>query len=187
MCLDNSEPYAKILLAITVSENYLPFASFPRIDYVAYVGNDVPAELPGDFPPAAMILGYYDYYDLTADVEWASLVPEGGGWVRLGSEGRTFAVSQYHQFLCLDAIRKVYVEARKQFVDGEESAATDFSRADRCFDYLRQMLMCGGDLSVEWRIPHELATTNEGVLHKCRDWMKVRKAVEENYNLWKGK
>jgi hypothetical protein len=153
---------------------------------IAYIGNDVPAELPGHFQSASLIVHSSDVYNLTADVEWASLVPKGGGWVRLGPNGREFAVSQYHQYRCLDAIREVYVAGRDQTKSKEELAA-GFDRADHCFDYLRQMLMCGADIAVEWQVPGTLATTGNGVLHKCRDWTQVRKAVEENYELWGSK
>jgi hypothetical protein len=156
------------------------------VQNTAYVDDDVPAELPGHFDNAALFLDSYDQYSLTSDVQWASLIPKGDGWVRLGQEGRKFAVSLYQQFKCLDAIRDVYVGARDQTKSQEEMVA-GFDRADPCFDYLRQMLMCGADFAVEWQIPHTLDTTGEGVLHKCRDWTQVRKAVEKNYEFWEGK
>lgn len=44
-----------------------------------------------------------------------------------------------------------------------------------CFDYLRQSLMCAGDMSVEWpRVESDgrkIAVDGWGVEHRCRRWV----------------
>jgi len=44
-----------------------------------------------------------------------------------------------------------------------------------CFDYIRQALMCAGDMTVEWPRTEEdgrrFAVDGWGVTHECKDWV----------------
>ncbi|GBE89059.1 hypothetical protein SCP_1500610 [Sparassis crispa] len=75
----------------------------------SYVGCDYPPQLPLDISPAALVVNTTHRYGLTADDDWGTIFPNGNGWVRLGPDGRAFAVSMYHQLHCLDAIRVAMV------------------------------------------------------------------------------
>jgi hypothetical protein len=45
------------------------------------------------------------------------------------------------------------------------------SHVDHCFDYIRQGIMCAGDLSLEHSlVPDEFGFNGWGTAHKCADW-----------------
>lgn len=45
------------------------------------------------------------------------------------------------------------------------------SHVDHCFDYLRQAIMCAGDLSLEHSVvPDEFGFNGWGTAHQCADW-----------------
>jgi hypothetical protein len=52
--------------------------------------------------------------------------------------------------------------------------SVDTSHLNHCFDYLRQGIMCSGDMTLEkaWVVDGEVtnAVTGWGVEHECRDW-----------------
>ncbi|KAI0938678.1 hypothetical protein AcV5_000302 [Taiwanofungus camphoratus] len=173
----------------------------PDTHNYSYVREDFPTELPFLVGPAAMTVESTQRYGLTADDDWMSIFPKGNGWIRLGLEGRPFALSMYHQLHCLDAIRVAMTEARSATHSGgnrpanpNHSAGEDaFEHANHCFNYLRQMLLCTSDLTLE---SSEVLKRPDGVLdsgasglgmtHKCKDWTQVRSILEDNYEKWKG-
>jgi len=146
-----------------------------RKDHYSYVDSDFPSSLPFDLRPVALTMEKTHRYSLTSASDWGSLFPAGNGWVRLGPDGRQFAVSMYHQLHCLNAMRHALVQAREvaglHFDDPssvkEQGNATShthgrrarmllpetplqaFSHADHCFNYLRQAILCAADTTIE--------------------------------------
>jgi hypothetical protein len=127
----------------------------------AYTSSDYPSSLPVTLRQAALTIEDTNRYALTSPYDWASLFPGGNGWVRLGPDGRRFAVSMYHQLHCLNAVRHALVQARRvaglHLNDSDSSMSARsparpllppetpmqaFSHADHCFNYLRQTILC---------------------------------------------
>ncbi|KAF7312836.1 hypothetical protein MKEN_00967500 [Mycena kentingensis (nom. inval.)] len=139
-----------------------------------------PAVLPLDVDEAAMMFVTPDFYALNASLHWASLIPCGHGWVRLGEAREPFAVSMYHQIHCLNGIRSALLSP-----PSERTPHGD-GHMNHCFNYLRQLLVCRADTTLE---PTQIirkdgkvfaAASGEGVVHKCRDWTQIRRFVEDN-------
>ncbi|KAK1048202.1 hypothetical protein LTR33_014905 [Friedmanniomyces endolithicus] len=61
-----------------------------------------------------------------------------------------------------------------------------------CFDYIRQALMCAGDMTVEWPRTEEdgrrFAVDGWGVTHECKDWDAIMTFMKEkpvaNVDVW---
>jgi len=112
------------------------------------------------------------------DEEWESLVP-GNGLVYLGNENQPYTMSMMHQLRCIDIVRKeiVDLEANPQRVMARPS---DISH--HCVNYLRQMVLCRGDLELDPVAgkPHPAVFPDA---YQCRDWETVYRAVEENQRM----
>ncbi|KAF9000122.1 hypothetical protein BDQ17DRAFT_1282295 [Cyathus striatus] len=99
-----------------------------------------------------------------------------------------FEISMYHQMHCLMGYRQ-YLQ---KMLAGEDIDAQGYRHSDHCSSYLTQLMLCGGDTTLE---PTETAVnrrsgrkvhvvTFEGVLHQCRDWTQVGDWVEDHFNRW---
>ena len=43
-----------------------------------------------------------------------------------------------------------------------------------CLDYLRQLVMCGGDMTLEWPAPGQRVNVDGwGISHQCQDWNAI--------------
>ncbi|KAJ7448667.1 hypothetical protein B0H11DRAFT_1744105, partial [Mycena galericulata] len=137
--------------------------------------------LPIEIRRAAMWFNDTERYSIDAINDWKSLFPPGNGWVKLGVEHRPFAISMYHQMHCIEGIRHALLLSATG-EDTKSDAAR--SHANHCFNYLRQLLLCRADTTLE---PTHLVTLTNGtrgaaasgnmVLHICRDWTQVRDFV----------
>ncbi|OJT08125.1 hypothetical protein TRAPUB_980 [Trametes pubescens] len=149
----------------------------------SYVGDDFPAELPLNLPPAALVLSSdATHFSLTADDDWGTLFPLSDGFTTLrasgsaNAPGRTFLVSMVHQLHCLDAIRVAFVTNRT-------GAA---HHVEHCLRYLRQTVLCHADTTLEPDEPGvrdgrwEHAASGVGAVHRCRDWTVLRKWLDEH-------
>ncbi|KAJ7641814.1 hypothetical protein FB45DRAFT_901075 [Roridomyces roridus] len=138
-----------------------------------------PRELPGSFPSAALTFAVPDTeYPLRDDESWASTVPPQRGFIRLGSSGRPWSVSAYHQAHCVNGIRFSYVSARDGLFKTEESRAHAFGHVNHCFDVLRQSILCRADTTLV-EVPGGEQT------RRCRDWTRVREFIDENHEFWR--
>ena len=100
-----------------------------------------------------------------------------------------FGTSMFHQLHCLGMIRYAYHDALK--LGAASAEGPDPSRPHEkhdkrssdgfmghiahCFDYIRQGIMCAGDLSLEWGHPSEEGSTRRifdgwDIPHQCRSW-----------------
>ncbi|KAL6299321.1 hypothetical protein BKA93DRAFT_607426 [Sparassis latifolia] len=143
--------------------------------------------LPIRVRPVALEVVDSDRYGMDDDNDWASVIPFGHGFVRLGENDAYYAVSMYHQIHCLNSFRKMFNGHRN-----ESRATHDAGHALHCLTYLRQMVLCSADetlepafaaLNVDGRKTQ--AAYGSGVIHQCRDWVQVREYVERNYEEWK--
>lgn len=68
------------------------------------------------------------------------------------------------------------------FLRGE--VPEELSHIEHCFDYLRQNIMCAGDLTLEKaRVDtdgHRRTTDGWNTAHQCKDWEEIKSIVEEN-------
>lgn len=132
--------------------------------------------------PAALEVVDSDRYGMRDDNDWSSIIPLGHGFVRLGENRTFYAVSMYHQMHCLNSIRKLF--------NGRNAsrASHDGDHALHCLTYLRQMVLCSADVTLEPAFSalnvdgrKTQAAYGTGVTHQCRDWVQVREFVEKNY------
>jgi len=134
---------------------------------------------------------YSDISFTSTDADpWKHLIPEGGGFILVQDPksmhlsgglpisvnsiplGEVFGVSMFHQIHCLEMMQK-----EMAFLAFAESKMAVPQHIKHCFDYLRQAIMCAGDLSLENGtlvngsiIPH---VGGWGAQHQCRDWQTV--------------
>ena len=174
-----------------------------KILWSAYFGDDYPAELPLPKPLQEVALSVEDptlHYRINNTADWVSIFPKKHGFVRLGPEGRYFAVSMYHQLHCLNGLRRTLLASApgRHQVMGEkvEDLHTMWlhEHTEHCLNFIRQALLCKADTTLEAaeyvRNPHgqlDWGANGLGVVHRCHDWTQVRDAVERNEQEWEAR
>ncbi|EIW52671.1 uncharacterized protein TRAVEDRAFT_24130 [Trametes versicolor FP-101664 SS1] len=120
-------------------------------------------------------------YHLDAAQQWAPLFPE-GGIIHLGPEQTPYTVSMMHQLRCLDVLRDQLNRPKSERSE---------QPARHCLNYIRQQLMCRGDLQLDpYQYPHKVRAVHPHAIRKCKDWRAVYEKVEENqmeYAAWVGR
>ncbi|KAJ7454048.1 hypothetical protein B0H11DRAFT_1820179 [Mycena galericulata] len=98
---------------------------------------------------------------------------------RKDSDGKQlFTVSMFHQIRCLNIIREAIVRFRSSNPD---NLARPNHLTTHCMNYLRQMVLCRSDLTLESaRDPVGPRTVVSDITHVCRDWSVVWKDLDEN-------
>jgi len=154
----------------------------PSLDFAHYswLGSDHPIALPVDLSTPVEYKYLEDVDALSEDpydvAVWDDMVPEGFGDVNLGPEKRRFTVSMFHQLHCLMLLRRRITQ--------------DIGRHEHlshCLNYLRSMVLCAADVSLEPEIvPQVIANgvprlSAVNVTHTCRDWTKVQAYIEDLY------
>ncbi|KAI0362150.1 hypothetical protein OH77DRAFT_1416372 [Trametes cingulata] len=145
------------------------------------------ARLPLSLRRVALEVVDSDRYGMDDDNDWASVIPLGHGFVRLGKDHEFYAVSMYHQMHCLNSFRRMFNGHRNA-----SRAQHDGAHALHCLTYLRQMVLCSADITLEPAFSTQnvdgrktKAAYGTGVTHECQDWVQVREFVERNYEEWK--
>lgn len=124
------------------------------------------------------------HYDLGTDLgilEWNNATLPGPNhdgivWLTVeGGERKPFTFSLFHQLRCLNIVRESLMARR-------HPPYTEPSRlATHCMNYLRQMVLCRADLTLESaRHPLGPNTVVSDVTHVCRDWSVIWDEVEGN-------
>ncbi|KAK5163963.1 uncharacterized protein LTR77_010359 [Saxophila tyrrhenica] len=137
------------------------------------------------------------------DQAWGSLTPDGDGFLIIDnprtynlppgkqtSKGEVYDVSLFHQLHCLTNIRKHMIlltgalgsnnteQIQKVLLDPE------VPHMYHCLDYIRQALMCAGDLTIEWPREEEdgrrFAFDGWGITHECKSWDAIMKYMADN-------
>jgi len=94
-------------------------------------------------------------------LEWKAIIPGGDGIIYLGAHHQPYGISMFHQLRCLDIVRDEVVRDRS---DGDN--ISELGR--HCLNYIRQMVMCRGDLEFEsFRSRHTIRST-------CSEYTSVR-------------
>ncbi|KAI0060048.1 hypothetical protein BV25DRAFT_1808320 [Artomyces pyxidatus] len=163
---------------LTVCCTHAPL-TFP----LAYIGHDHPRELQIKLDTVNAIYSdddeHYALEGVQAMAEWATIRPPGMGFVFLGEGDLPFGVSMWHQIDCLNHIRIIMVQ-------GEPPTG----QTRHCFNYLRQALMCNGDIVLDPGGSSQIApgggtiapTTHSS--HTCRDWRQVYKYMADEHEKW---
>jgi len=153
-----------------------------KIKHVAE--RNLPSWLTKPLPIAHLPMENTVHYDLATDLgilEWNNgTLPgpnhDGVVWLTMkGGERKPFTFALFHQLRCLNVIRESLMARR-------HPPYTDPSRlAIHCMNYIRQMVLCRGDLSMESaRHPLGPNTVVSDVTHVCRDWSVIWDEAERN-------
>ncbi|KAL4253856.1 ustYa family protein [Abortiporus biennis] len=142
----------------------------------SYIGYDFPRTWDiGPLDDIQMVVEPTYRYKIESEAgirDWQNLLPQGGGFIRLGPNNRTFSVSMIHQLRCVELLRSTLVKSRGP--DTEEDPVVR-----HCLNYLRQMALCR---SGRWLESAQTPTSLDWAgVHQCRDWKTVFDKMEENY------
>lgn len=114
----------------------------------------------------------------SSDAEWQSLYPH-DGLVYLGEQRHPFTPSIFHQLRCLDIVRKAVADT---FVTAPRNTTeTDLTR--HCISYLRQMILCRGDLELDPVLGKPDPNVAPGA-YQCKDSTVVYRELERNQALY---
>ncbi|KAL2068248.1 hypothetical protein VTL71DRAFT_16346 [Oculimacula yallundae] len=127
---------------------------------------------------------------------WSKLMPSGKGFVELpvevplpsgGVEVRkeSFCISMFHQLHCIAGLKSAF-DAMSNPENDASASMHHAGHLNHCFDYLRQGVMCAGDMTLEPTF--ELTGEDEGtrgvngwnVEHQCRNWQMMYDFAEEH-------
>lgn len=98
-----------------------------------------------------------------------------------------YSVAVFHQMHCLGQLRRfswMFLDAITKNNTEEQAAITEMfekqnhaSHLHHCFDYLRQTIACGGDMSMEWprteKDGRRFAVDGWGIPHECKNWVSL--------------
>jgi len=153
-----------------------------RVADYSYIGHDYPTTLPlsGGTPGSVLMTVeetvQYPLAGFASDSQWSSLATDSAGYVRLGPRHRIFVVTMFHEMHCLRILNLAF----------DPSNIVGTGHINHCLGYLRQMAMCGSDVTLEpanWE-ERDFKFDRVGATHVCRDWTKVYAEVETNYQRW---
>ncbi|KAI0722491.1 hypothetical protein C8Q76DRAFT_691264 [Earliella scabrosa] len=167
---------------VLVLSSYLVFRDTASSEHqYSYVGDDFPEHWP--LPPAnpvALVVEDPIHLPITgpdAREEWASYTPKGFGYLRLGPEHRAFTITMFHEYHCLRLFR---------FALAGDTRPRTRSHFAHCLNYIRQMVLCAPDLTLE---PYDALERNfdverSGATHVCEDWNQVYDEMSKNWEDW---
>ncbi len=165
-------------LDFTITRDKAPLT---RTDIAAYIGDDYPEHWPlPHTDPVALVVedsAHYPILGPDAREEWASSTPKGFGYVRLGPEHRAFSVSMFHEYHCMRVLRDGLAgNYRPQTV----------THIGHCLVYLREMILCAPDLTLEPYDPldRDFAAERVGAAHVCNDWRQAYDGSSDNWDDW---
>jgi len=107
----------------------------------------------------------------------AGKLPE-GTTESMGNPG-TYVVQleMFHQLHCLKQLRKQLWEFEDGIADPREASQRQ-QHFDHCIDYLRQVVMCHGDITpvtFEWNVERNIYLAHHGTIHQCRNFNTIYK------------
>ncbi|TBU27425.1 hypothetical protein BD311DRAFT_696509 [Dichomitus squalens] len=118
-----------------------------------------------------LIVDLWTRYPLNATRQWAPLFPN-GGVVHLGPDNIPYTVAMMHQLRCLDVIRDQLSRPK---------SARDTPPTRHCLNYLRQAVMCRGDLQLDpYQYVHQVGALHPHPIRRCKNWTALYERVWEN-------
>ena len=147
---------------------------------------------------------FYKALGAGKEEDWESLVPYGSGFVRVddpqqfglsggyplesSTSGTTesYCVSVFHQLHCLNSIRfQLENPGKTHEGHGHDKLSVHANELHvaHCLDYLRQSIMCAGDMSLESAVTDKdgkliQAVSGWGATHSCKNWDEVFEYTE---------
>ncbi|KAJ4421056.1 hypothetical protein N0V82_003960 [Gnomoniopsis sp. IMI 355080] len=139
----------------------------------------------------------YEDTSIAGDKLWDALMPIGSGFVRVPyprkydmpaskaieddpDEAEIYSLSVLHQLHCLGVIRDVI----KKYEKHDKSRFAGRGHEYHCIDYIRQSIMCAGDMTLDYAEVQEDGTrrgfSGANSTHQCRDWDAIVSWAEEN-------
>ncbi|KXX74465.1 hypothetical protein MMYC01_204469 [Madurella mycetomatis] len=137
-----------------------------------------------------------EFFTESVRSRWLSIVPRGLGYVQINDTTgynnlpnplrfypeSTFTTSATHQLHCLHSI----VEVVAAYTSGQlDKLPTEGAwHLSHCFEYLRQSIMCCGDVALEGQHttfpPNSTGSDGWDAKHVCRDYGQVLEYLERN-------
>ncbi|KAJ7573796.1 hypothetical protein C8J56DRAFT_1065717 [Mycena floridula] len=129
-----------------------------------------------------MVVEDTNHFQMEDNEEWDLLSP-GHGLVYLGENHQPFMPSMFHQLRCLNIIRKAVLHIDAAGHSTKDRVPTDLEH--HCVNYLRQMVLCRGDLHLDdvRQNPRDLGPKVFLDSHQCKDWQAVYREVQKNQKL----
>ncbi|EJD46584.1 hypothetical protein AURDEDRAFT_164409 [Auricularia subglabra TFB-10046 SS5] len=116
------------------------------------------------------------HYSLNGELgslEWATLLPRGGGLLRLGPDDEVFSISMFHQLRCLDIIGHELMSRA-----GRPPSAL----SHHCMNYLRQMILCRADTTLESaKNPHGPHIVVQDITHTSDEIERMTDGLHESF------
>ncbi|KAI5370418.1 Putative mycotoxin biosynthesis protein UstYa [Septoria linicola] len=138
-----------------------------------------------------------------SDAAWSAMMPPGDGFVVVDDArsfglppgkdtryGEVYDISMWHQLHCLSHMR-TYLYTMQTYLNRtnvqqvfDVVLAPQSDHISHCFDYIRQAIMCAGDLTLEWPRTEadgrRFAVDGWGVEHQCKSWDAMADFVERH-------
>ncbi|PPQ89978.1 hypothetical protein CVT25_009618 [Psilocybe cyanescens] len=150
----------------------------------SYIGHDYPEVWPIERKSVLMTFDNPKHFRLDEEdgiAEWAAIAPQ-NGVVHLGPHRQPYTVAMMHQLKCFDILREEMVR------DRSENYAGPSVLGRHCLNYIRQIVMCRGDLELE---SFQFASHKNPIdwhgIYECKDWEAVYnnvKSNQEEYDKW---
>ncbi|PBK61789.1 hypothetical protein ARMSODRAFT_896249, partial [Armillaria solidipes] len=139
----------------------------------AYDDDDFPYEwpIPSRNPVLLSIESSSTRFQADADAEWDSLVP-GDGLLHLGDRQRPFTLGMFHQLQCINVLRRGILETYHSY------PLSDSELVAHCLNYLRQIVICHSDNSLELVTGRDEQVRPDAYV--CKDWEVIYRAAEQN-------
>jgi hypothetical protein len=127
----------------------------------------------------------------SADAEWESLVPKNNGFLtkKIGNNTIHFGISAFHAIHCLDTLRRTVevqfdVASAKTMASAQSNPGENsFYYLQHCLIYLREMVMCDADPTLEHDVLYQNGMTimgGDGMTHTCRDFKALSAMSDES-------
>ncbi|KAH8662351.1 hypothetical protein BX600DRAFT_318544 [Xylariales sp. PMI_506] len=111
--------------------------------------------------------------------QWKTLLPVGAGW---GKKDTFYTTTMTHQLHCIFMMARIYAGLTTNDARGLDP---DYdSHYLHCIDYLRQGVMCSGDLALELHQPTDANDNGPGDgswsgIHVCKDYSHMKSYLAE--------
>ncbi|KAH7914550.1 hypothetical protein BJ138DRAFT_1143685 [Hygrophoropsis aurantiaca] len=173
---------AALLLSLWSSYLVMRSGETRSLDFNNYswIEDDYPEYYPMTFDTASLVpedTVHYPINGVDAADQWASQFPPNSrGRVCLGPDNRVFTLTMYDELHCLGRIREALAD------DSDAMEELTSPVVQRCFNFIRAMILCHADLTLEPVLDEEGLALDLMRTHTCKDWGQVRDEAERNWD-----
>ncbi|KAH9476612.1 Oxidase ustYa [Psilocybe cubensis] len=152
------------------------------------------AVLPIQIQPATLTISKAERFGLYSnESEWESILPMGDGFIYHPDDQKHYLVSHFHSLHCLRSFHRYLRMAMVSNPQNDGYTMLDIGHVHHCLIYLRQILLCNADLTLEpashkQRTPDgKIVETVTGIdiAHRCTDWEQLWEYMGSNYEQYK--